>query len=692
MRKKLDPRLRYLLATLPPPDIGLAEESVAPAGGAVLSIEVLVRCTAESSLDDLKALGMQIHAETRGAHMVVAGEIRMDALSALSSLPWVREVEFPRPMQADLDLSRVETGVSAVQSDPSGPRGAGVVVGIVDSGIDFTHPSFLHPDGSSRILLLWDQAGPMIPNGPVPYGREYTKADLDQALADADPQSILPHQDRLGHGTHVAGIAAGNGAGGAEGFLGVAPEADLIVVSYASEGVTLGRSGRALAAIAYVVDRAAGRPVSINISQGMNGGGHCGETNLETGIDDLLRRPGVAVVKSAGNETGWQIHAGGQMGSSQTAALEIQLETNDHQDDILELWFSGEDAISVAAQAPGGAVSDFVAPGGEDMVQTSAGNQVQLSSDVDAAGTGDTRVTLILSRGTAPFLQPGVWKVHLRSGTVADGRYDAWIERTSRSPAGEQARFTAASTDESRTISIPGTAKRIITVGSYVTRPSAGEEASRGQVSRFSSRGPTRYGGLKPELAAPGEWIISCRSRASLAPEEPDSFHTVMAGTSMAAPHVTGAAALLLSVRSDLRCEQVKQVLLRSSRRDDFSISAPDGLWGNGKLDIAAALKRAGEARFPRILGVQVTGSVVRWQTEEPSTGAVRFHRHRRQLELGKSSGSEADLTLATEHAIDLAPRLKPGIPYFCEILAFDQDSWWAVDDAEGSYYEILLP
>ncbi len=434
MRKKLDPRLRYLLGSISPPDLALAEENAVAPGAEAPWIEVLVRCTVASSLDDLKELGMRVHAETLGAHRVVAGEIRLNALPALSTLPWVREVEFPRTMQADLDLSRAETGVDRVQSDPSGPRGAGVVVGIVDSGIDFTHPSFRHSDGSSRILFLWDQAGPMVPGGPVPYGREYTKADLDQALAGADPQSVVPHEDRLGHGTHVAGIAAGSGSGGAVGFLGIAPEADLIVVSYASEGVTLGRSGRALAAVAYVVERAAGRPVSINISQGMNGGGHCGETNLETGIDDLLRRPGVVVVKSAGNETGWQIHAGGQMGSGETALLEIRVEANDHEEDVLEIWFSGEDAISVAVQAPGGAVSGFIAPGGEEMVPTSAGNRVSLFSDLDAAGTGDTRVTLILSRGAAPFLQPGVWKIHLRSGTVSDGRYDAWIERTSRAP------------------------------------------------------------------------------------------------------------------------------------------------------------------------------------------------------------------------------------------------------------------
>ena len=359
----------------------------------------------------------------------------------------------------------------------------------------------------------------------------------------------------------------------------------------------------------------------------------------------------------------------------------------------MEVWFSGRDQIDVAIQAPGGVVSDYAQPGQEKIVKTSAGNQVNIYSDLDAANTGDVRVTLILAQGTAPILQPGVWKIFLRSRAIVDGRYDAWIERTSHIlGSGEQARFTVGSTEESCTISIPGTAKRIITVGSYVTRPKANEKSSTGQISRFSSHGPTRYGLLKPELVAPGEWIISARSKASGIKEEPDTLHTVMAGTSMAAPHVTGAAALVLGIRPDLRCEEVKQILARGARRDDFASSAPDDLWGDGKLNIAASLKLASEVKFPRILKVEISGTTIRWYTEEPTTGAVRFHGHKRQLELGKNSGSEVDLMSSTEHTLDLAPRLKPGILYFCEVLAFDKNSWWTVDDAEGSFYPISLP
>ena len=202
-------------------------------------------------------------------------------------------------MQADLDLSRIETRVTQAQSNVAGVCGAGVVVGIIDSGIDFEHPCFRRPDGSSRILFLWDQAAPMIKGGSVSYGRQYTQSELNRALAAHNPSTVVPHKDIKGHGTHVAGIAAGNGIGKEDTHIGIAPEADLIVVSYANEGVTLGRSTRALAAITYIVERAHGRPVAINISQGMNPGGHCGETILETGIDDLLRRPGVIIVNSS---------------------------------------------------------------------------------------------------------------------------------------------------------------------------------------------------------------------------------------------------------------------------------------------------------------------------------------------------------------------------------------------------------
>jgi subtilisin family serine protease len=531
--------------------------------------------------------------------------------------------------------------------------------------------------------------------GPVPYGREYSSEEINEALSADNGAAVVPHQDKDGHGTHVAGIAAGNGTASSGSYTGIAPEADLLIVAYRSEGVTLGRSVRALAAFDYMVRKARelGRPVVINHSQGMNSGGHSGETVLEAGLDNLLRQPDVVIVKSAGNEQEWRIHAGGQIEEGQSVSLDLIVSTNDRETDILELWYDGIDRISVALEPPGGPSLPVVTPTSDDpeTLETPAGNSVTVDYDFNQSDTGDTRVFIMLSRGHAGFIQPGTWKLRLRGERVAVGRYDVWIERAYRGSGGaEQTRFAEASADDTRTISIPGTARRVITVGSYVTRPAVGFSSGLGQISSFSSRGPTRYGLQKPELAAPGEWIISARSSHGTDPADPDDHHTTMPGTSMAAPHVTGAAALILNVRPNLTCEQVKQILMRAARRSGFAVSAPDNTWGNGKLDVQAAVETARAVQFPVIRDVEIGETDVSWQTDVPTTGAVRFHTHQRQLLLGKNRGSRADLTLQTEHVVSLADL--PPDTYWFEVMAFSQDNWWSVDDNAASFYRVEIP
>lgn len=697
--KKLDPRLRHVIrqqtegvterdvlsitgALALAERVGLVSEAAQPA-----TVEVLVRCAGAAQTDDLRAVGMDVRFVIRGAQTIASGAVPLDALEQLSSLPFVERIESSRPMLADLDISGEETRAVALHQAASPVRGAGVIVGIVDSGIDYTHPSFRRVDGSSRILFLWDQGAPN--SGSMPYGREYTKADLDAALALTHPFAHVPHRDSGdGHGTHVAGIAAGNEGNSGGAFDGIAPDADLIIVALETEvGRTLGRSVRAFEAFTYIVRRAAGRPVAINMSQGMNGGGHSGETVLETALDNLLQQPNIVVVKSAGNEQQQNIHAGGQIAQGQTVALSLDVRTNNSADDVIEVWYSGDDAISIAIQPPGAAPLPFVHPGNTQEFQTPAGNQVNVDFDLDADGTGDTQATIILSSGSGAFIQPGMWKILLRGDQITEGRYDAWVERTRRDISGEQTRFAPDSVDATRTISIPGTARRVITVGSYVTRPKAGFSAPQGQVSAFSSRGPTRYGLLKPEIAAPGEWIISARASDSLRPAEPDALHTSMPGTSMAAPHVSGAAALILSVRPNLTCEQVKQIMMKAAPRDGFAAGAPDIAWGSGKLDAAAAVEQARAARFPRISNVHINGVTIAWETDIPTTGAVRFHTHRRRLQLGKSLGSRATLTPGTQHSLTLSD-LADGT-YFCEILAFSGENWLTADDNGGLLYKV---
>lgn len=692
---KLDPRLRHLVRQDASLDLTMMERvgisSMSVAIGLPPDIEVLVRCRDTEIVAQLQQAGVKVHFVTQGVYTVASGTVPVSLLPQLRNMEGIERVEASRAMVSELNVSRLETKADRVHVLSPSVRGKGVLIAVVDSGIDYTHPDFRHADGTSRILFLWDQGAPHPPDHlNVSYGREYTKAELDKALAT----NTLVHGDQVAHGTHVAGIAAGNGQARGGEFIGIAPEADLIIVAFSLEpgATTIGRSTNAFDAFAYITQRAGalGRPVAINLSQGMNGGGHAGETVLETALDDLTRQPGVAIIKSAGNEQEWRVHAGGQIAQDQTVVVELEVGDNHVNDDVLELWYDGADEISLALQPPGSDPLAFVPAGGEQDFKTLARNQVKIVFDLDADDTGDTLATIFLSHGNVSFVQPGTWKLLLRGDKIGLGRYDIWVERTNRQMPGEQTRFSAASSDDTRTISIPGTARRIITVGSYVTRVTPGFSLQVGEVSSFSSRGPTRYGLRKPEISAPGEIIVAPRSSQSEVPANPDQWYTPMPGTSMAAPHVTATAALILSVRPTLNCEQVKQILMATARADGLAAVAPDNVWGSGKLDIEAAIARARTARFPVISNVTVSGATLRWRTDVPTTSAVRFHTHQRQLQLGKSLSSRTDLVPRTEHEMTLSG-LASG-KYFCEVLAFTNDNLLTSDDQNGAFHVIDIP
>jgi subtilisin family serine protease len=499
-----------------------------------------------------------------------------------------------------------------------------------------------------------------------------------------------------GHGTHVAGIAAGNGRKSNGRFMGMAPDAELVIVSLRGDAGTLGESTSAVAACGYIVDRAREleRPVAINMSQGNNGGGHSGETPLETAMDNLAREAGVVLVKSAGNEQTWRIHASGTVPQGGTVRRRFESSGNNVQQDILEVWFDATDHIGIAVQAPGDptpVANDFVLPGNLNTFQTSANNSVRIDAQtVDAGGTGDVRAVVFIGRGAAPRIQPGRWTLHLRGDQIADGGFHIWIERTARNGGGvEQSRFVPADNDPTCTISIPGTARRIITVGSYVTRFEG--DAATGELSRFSSHGPSRYGLRKPEIAAPGEAIASVLSSASAGiPFE--QGYTLMPGTSMAAPHVAGAAALVLEINPRFTCEQVKQVLTQAARRDGAAAVAPDDAWGSGRLTVQRAVDLARQVRFPVVSNVVINGTTLSWETDIPTTGAVRFNTSQKRLALGRAGGSRASLVLGVRHAIDLQG-LAQGT-YHCEILAFTPapEEWQTVDDDDGRHYAVVVP
>ncbi len=548
--------------------------------------QVRVLASFNGDAQALTAAGMTI---TSSAGDVHAGFVPLSKLDDVSAVPGLEAIEQSRPMRRELDASLPETRANLVHTGPPGRRGAGVIVGIIDSGIDWRHPSFRRADGGSRILRIWDQrltpvAGEVSP-GAFGYGVEYTRVQIDANLAGAPPVPVR-HVDGGGHGSHVAGIAAGDGSaagpaspGGALRpaftFIGMAPEADIIAVANTIGAAGLGDSANTLDAANYIFAQAnaLGRACVINLSQGDYVGPHDGTSLLERGIDTLLGTRGRAMVKSAGNALQDAAHAQGNVAAGGVLSMPMRVTTGDSSDDVVDIWYEGPDRIGLSIIPPGGGATAVVNPGTTTTLALPGGNRVFIDSTLANPFNADNRIFLRLQRGTAAAIAAGTWQIRAHGQVVVVGRVHAWIQR------GHGPVFLAPAVSIASTISIPGTGRRIITVGSYITKG-----AGVGDSSSFSSRGPTRDGRLKPELCAPGQSITSANADGGAA-----APYTGKSGTSMAAPHVTGAVALMLQRRPTATITQIRNCLTRSARKDAFTGPAAGQEWGHGKLDAFAA-------------------------------------------------------------------------------------------------------
>lgn len=591
---KLDPGLKYLLSAAPADMAAIALESafgVEMRDSQPAIVNVLVEM--EGDIGALESVGLRVR--TR-AGSILTGEIPVDRIQALNEVPGLRRAEVSRVLGRDLNLALPAANVTPVHGGPPPRGGAGVIVGIIDSGIDYQHPAFRRADGSTRILAIWDQrlqpvAGEHRPTG-FTFGVEYQAADIDAALASAVPLTLVRHKDlRIPndgfHGTHVAGIAAGNGrpfsAGQASGvFVGVAPDADIAVVANtrgrAQNERGLGDSADTLDAVQYILNLAAahGRPVVINQSQGDNVGPHDGTSLLEVGIANLMGGPGRVVVKSAGNEGELNRHAQGRLtpGASQKVKVRVP---DDVTQVVVDLWYPGSDRISLTISPPNGAQSAVVSPSNSLTLALSNGNSAFVDSDLNDPGNHDNRIFVVLQFGSDTTVERGDWTLTLTGTTIVNGQWHAWIQRNSFSE------FRAPFVNRASTISVPGSSVGVITVGSFVSNGSS-TGSTVGSLSVFSSRGPTRDGRRAPTLAAPGEELTAPQSQSSA------GFFGPMQGTSMASPMVTGTVALMLEQKPSATLAQIRQCLESAAVLDADTGPAAGNDWGAGKLDAAAAV------------------------------------------------------------------------------------------------------
>ena len=530
--------------------------------------ELIVRYT--GNLDKVREInGVDVRELSNGYAVL---NVKKELIDEVANVEEIIYIEKPSALIFSLLRGKQASCINEVQqtfanNENNGLFGEGVIVGIADSGIDFTHEAFRNQDGTTRILNLWDQTN----------DRVYNAEEINEALKSENPYESVNSVDYSGHGTHVAGIAAGNFAENKNDNLGIATKSSLVIVKMALAGErSFPRTTQLMEAVDYMIKVAESykMPLAMNLSFGNSYGSHDGTSLLSTYLDSMADGRRVSICVGAGNEGDSAGHAGGYV--FEPTDVEVQVSRFQKAFSI-QLWKDFSDEFRVQIIAPSGFIIDVIEIYNRAHKYETDETNVYVFYGTPKPYTQYQEIYFELIP-VSNYVKSGIWTIRLTPENIVTGRYDMWL------PEGgiinENTSFLRP--DPDITLTVPSTSSKVISVGAY--------NSSNDVMASFSGRGFTRETNqVKPDIVAPGVNISSASNAGGV---------SVRTGTSMATPFVCGSAALMMEwgiVRGNdpfLYGQKLKSYLIKGSRKLPGFTRWPNEQAGWGALCVSESIPK----------------------------------------------------------------------------------------------------
>lgn len=533
------------------------------------------------SLEAVRALASSV-TELANEYAVIT--ILESRIPQLSAIPQIEFIEKPKRLFFQIENGKRVSCINPVQRTPFSLFGQGILVAVIDSGIDYTNRDFRNADGTTRIRALWDQTIPGNPPEGYAIGTEYTEEQINAALragSSAEQRRLVPSTDTSGHGTAVAGIAAGNGGGSLDGgYAGVASESGLLVVKLGSpRGDGFPRTTELMLGVNYAIQKALEYrlPVAVNLSIGNTYGAHDGTALLERFLDDISNYWKSVICVGSGNEGTGAGHTSGFLRENVEERVQLGVQMNEPTVNV-QIWKSYVDEVDISIISPSGVrvgpIREILGPQRFVLGQT----EVLLYYGEPSPYSVRQEIYLdFLPRQS--YIDGGVWQIVLTPRRIVTGEYQMWLPSQSALNVGTAFLFPRSD----MTLTIPSTANRVVTVGAY--------DALTFTYADFSGRGKAEFIGeaftMKPDIVAPGVRVTT---------SVPGGGYAEFSGTSFATPFVTGSSALLMEwgiVRGNdayLYGEKVKAYLRRGARPLPGFTEYPNNQVGWGALCLERSL------------------------------------------------------------------------------------------------------